>query len=185
MRADYARLPNTIVFYPVGDDTVKTLELYINPESLTKSYTQIVSKIQTRGGFVVQHWGEQLTSIEASGKSGAFFVSQQDESSFRVGIVDSEKPSSISKTLNVVNEAYGLANPAADNAPDRKNAKAWIAFRSFIDLYRQSTLLAMSYDGYLYMGNFTNFSWDEDATNPFFITYSFSFTVLSENKEIA
>lgn len=48
------------------------LVLHVNPSSFEESYTHKIERIQTRGGFVEQHWGSELTEISASATTGAF-----------------------------------------------------------------------------------------------------------------
>jgi hypothetical protein len=48
------------------------LVMHINPNSFEESYTHKTERIQTRGGFVEQHWGSELTEISASASTGAF-----------------------------------------------------------------------------------------------------------------
>lgn len=48
------------------------LVLHVNPRNLQEAYNQKVERIQTRGGFVEQHWGHDLTEITADGSTGAF-----------------------------------------------------------------------------------------------------------------
>jgi hypothetical protein len=48
------------------------LVLHVNPNNFQEGYNQKVEKIQTRGGFVEQHWGHELTQLTASGSTGSF-----------------------------------------------------------------------------------------------------------------
>ena len=48
------------------------LVLHVNPRSLQESFSQKIERIQTRGGFVEQHWGHDLTEMSAEGSTGAF-----------------------------------------------------------------------------------------------------------------
>jgi hypothetical protein len=48
------------------------LVLHVNPSSLDENFQQRVERIQTRGGWVEQHWGSDLTEISASASTGAF-----------------------------------------------------------------------------------------------------------------
>lgn len=48
------------------------LVLHVNPSSFEENYRHKVERIQTRGGFVEQHWGSELTDITASASTGAF-----------------------------------------------------------------------------------------------------------------
>lgn len=48
------------------------LVLHVNPSSLDENKNQKVERIQTRGGWVEQHWGEDLIELSASASTGAF-----------------------------------------------------------------------------------------------------------------
>lgn len=48
------------------------LVLHVNPQNFQESFNQKVERFQTRGGFVEQHWGHDLTEISADGSTGAF-----------------------------------------------------------------------------------------------------------------
>lgn len=48
------------------------LVMHVNPASFSQTHTKRVERIQTRGGFVEQHWGDDLTDIQAEGSTGAF-----------------------------------------------------------------------------------------------------------------
>ncbi len=44
---------------------------YINPQSVTVSEEKLVNKTLTKGGFVIQYWGEDLPRIQVSGTTGS------------------------------------------------------------------------------------------------------------------
>lgn len=48
------------------------LVMHVNPASFSLTHTKRVERIQTRGGFIEQHWGDDLTDIQAEGSTGAF-----------------------------------------------------------------------------------------------------------------
>lgn len=47
------------------------IPLYINPETFSIQEAKIINKSQTKGGFVIQYWGEDLPKIQASGTTGS------------------------------------------------------------------------------------------------------------------
>lgn len=49
--------------------TLPDLIMKINPQNLNQQYTQLINRKRTFGGFIEEHWGEQLDSLSASGKS--------------------------------------------------------------------------------------------------------------------
>src|SRR5271165_2021587 len=48
------------------------LVMHVNPANFNESYTKKIERIQTRGGFVEQHWGDELSAFSADGVTGAF-----------------------------------------------------------------------------------------------------------------
>jgi len=48
------------------------LVMHVNPANINMSHQKKVERIQTRGGFVEQHWGDELDDISADGSTGAF-----------------------------------------------------------------------------------------------------------------
>ena len=48
------------------------LVLWANPSEMSFSYTRKVERIQTRGGFVEQHWGDDTQSISFTAATGGF-----------------------------------------------------------------------------------------------------------------
>lgn len=45
--------------------------VYINPDSINISKNKNISSTQTKGGYVVQYWGEQLTEMTVRGSTGS------------------------------------------------------------------------------------------------------------------
>lgn len=48
------------------------LVLHVNPASFQENFNKKIERIQTRGGFVEQHWGDELGDISCDGSTGAF-----------------------------------------------------------------------------------------------------------------
>lgn len=46
------------------------VQMYINPKTITYSDKKAISSQRTKGGFVLQYWGEELTSLRLSGTTG-------------------------------------------------------------------------------------------------------------------
>lgn len=47
------------------------VEMYINPQSLTIVERKITKETRTKGGYVVQYWGEALPEIDIAGTTGS------------------------------------------------------------------------------------------------------------------
>ena len=52
-------------------DEIK-LVLHVNPTSMKLNYQKLTSRIQTRGGFVEQHWGDAVEDINFEMATGGF-----------------------------------------------------------------------------------------------------------------
>lgn len=49
----------------------EVVPLYINPTNFQTNYTKNISETQTIGGFVIQYWGDRITTISISGTTGS------------------------------------------------------------------------------------------------------------------
>lgn len=47
------------------------VRMYINPNSLTFTHKKLIEKARTKGGFTLQYWGEDLTTINLTGTTGS------------------------------------------------------------------------------------------------------------------
>lgn len=48
-----------------------TVQMYINPENLVIAESKQIQSTRTKGGFVVQYWGENLTKLTLNGTTGS------------------------------------------------------------------------------------------------------------------
>jgi hypothetical protein len=48
------------------------LVLHVNPASFNETFNKKIERIQTTGGWVEQHWGDDLSEVSADGSTGAF-----------------------------------------------------------------------------------------------------------------
>jgi len=60
--------PNTLSDEGVG---WYKAQMYINPQSFNINESKLIKSEQTKGGFVTQYWGEDLTKIDAAGTTGS------------------------------------------------------------------------------------------------------------------
>lgn len=47
------------------------VQMYINPQQMNIQYKKIVKQQRTKGGYVIQYWGEELIIIKISGTTGS------------------------------------------------------------------------------------------------------------------
>lgn len=163
-----------VVFDILGPDLATSIlpeglrmVLHVNPSSMSFSYAKQIERIQTKGGFVEQHWGEAARSITFNLATGGF------------------------KRLY-----SGLSNVTGGGYDTEGTRRETIAYDKFLDLlalfhnngsiYDASGQIALQgiikvlFDGGVYLGWFGSFSVTEAADKPFQFQLSAEFTVAHE-----
>lgn len=140
-------------------------EFYINPERITPTYRKLITETRTRGGWDIQHWGEQLTEIRVEGRTGGLI-----KGNFSEGFTNSV--------------------PGANKNIDITKSDAWIRLNQLKKLYDEDhknngndeflTKLGFNYYDKFYVGYFIEFTGpNADAEKPYIMNYSFTFKVES------
>lgn len=135
--------------------TVPTLQLHVNPTAIEMSYRKNISRTRTRGGFVEEHFGDELDVLSVSGSTGSFW-------GFGTGVTTQERH----RTLAMVNFQEILA--LYRNNACVYDQKGIVISQGFVSI---------TWDTYKFNGQFVNFNWEEEATSPYRYTFNFSFEV--------
>lgn len=162
-----------VVFDILGPDWEKSLlpegvrmVLHVNPQSMNIKYQRNVTRIQTRGGFIEQHWGDGPQSLDFSAVTGGFMRLYSGLS-------------------NITSTKYGGG---------RRETIAYDKFLDMLALFKNNGsiydtrgnivlqgIIKVTFDGGAWLGWFTTFSVTESAEKP----YMFDFTAsLEVHKEI-
>jgi hypothetical protein len=128
---------------------------HVNPSSLAETFSKKVERIQTRGGFVEQHWGDELSEISADQSTGAFI-------NLRTGLSSMLRQRTIA--WDRYRDLYDLY---------RNNG---LVYDPFGNVVLQGWVMLM-YDRGTYIGSFRNFSVEEVDTSPFVFKISWTFKV--------
>src|SRR5579859_8262852 len=48
-----------------------TVKMFVNPESITYNHKKLINKDRTKGGYTLQYWGEELSTLNISGTTGS------------------------------------------------------------------------------------------------------------------
>jgi hypothetical protein len=131
------------------------LILHVNPISFAETFNKKVERFQTLGGFVEQHWGDDLSEISGDQSTGAFI-------NLHTGL------SSVLRQRTIAWDRYqdlydlyrnngGVYNPTGDIP-----LQGWIL---------------LIYDRGTYVGTFRNFSVEETDDSPFAFKISWTFKV--------
>ncbi len=46
------------------------IQMYVNPQNFSSNYKKHITKVRTKGGYTLQYWGEELTTLNISGTTG-------------------------------------------------------------------------------------------------------------------
>ena len=167
------------------------VEMYVNPQSVVYDYSKQITETRTKGGYVLQYWGENITSLSLTGTTGSSGVEginvlhdvyrneqlmfdpyalalqgerdsqQQSDASFDIFGQGLSSNSSIGAISNLLT---GKQNPSA-------------GVRSRPTLASMAFTVELYWSGEVYRGYFKNFKVTESANNLGMFEYSIEFRV--------
>lgn len=138
------------------------LVMHVNPQNYSEQHTKKVERIQTRGGFVEQHWGDDLTEITCDGSTGAFM-------NIYTGLTALLRQQTIQ--WDRYRDLFDLY---------RNNGSLYDPYGNIV---LQGNIMLM-YDRGTYNGYFRTFEVEETDDQPFSFKLSFSFKVQEELMKI-
>lgn len=147
------------------------LVLHTNPHNLKITHKRNVQQIQTKGGYVIQHWGSDPSEVALEGVSGGFQRLYTGVTSITGGPF------------------------AQDLGGTRRDTLAYDRFLDLLALFHHNGALfgpdglivlqgsvRMTFNGQEFDGFFSNFSFTEDTSNPFMFKFSAGFIVEHERQ---
>lgn len=180
------------------------VRMYVNPQSIQYAFKKAINKERTKGGFALQYWGEELTTLNISGTTGSSGV---EGINALYEIYRAEQYAFDSSGLII--SANNSANPAASLATDGLNAlgglvggeaggalfggpgaggglvgnllglnspSSQFAGAQYTSLAQLAFTVEMYYGGWVFRGFFESFNMTESANN-FLWDYNINFTV--------
>jgi len=134
------------------------LVMHVNPESYSENHQKKVERFQTRGGFVEQHWGDDLMDIAADGSTGAFM--------------------NLYEGLSSVLRQKTIAWDRYRDLHDLYRCNGSV-FDPYGNIVLQGHVMLM-FDRGTYLGHFTSFEVTETDDQPFAFKVSWQFKVEEE-----
>jgi hypothetical protein len=131
------------------------LIMHVNPSSFAESFNKKVERIQTLGGFVEQHWGDDLSEISGDQSTGAFI-------NLYTGL------SSVLRQRTIAWDRYQDLYDLF-----RNNGSVYDPYGNIV---LQGWILLI-YDRGTFVGTFRSFSMEETDDSPFAFKLSWSFKV--------
>lgn len=166
------------------------VQMYINPQNVTYTQKKSISSQRTKGGFLLQYWGEELTTLRLAGTTGTsgieginvlndvyrseqlaydpyalFLAAQQDQSSLTGlgSVIGGALGGDLGSVIGGV--AGGLLGSGASTDTRPTPSLAQLAFT--VELY---------WSGEVYRGFFQSFTVTESVDNLGMFTYDIEFT---------
>jgi len=138
---------------------IPPLFLIVDPGSMSLDYRKMTNTSLMRGGWLEEHWGEELDVLSAEGGTGGWFG---PDDSIQIG-------------------------PARRDTASYRNFKSLLALYKFNAGIRARVIsrgrilqfgkIELFFDNGVYEGYFENFNYNEAADRPLTLEYSFSFKV--------
>jgi len=140
------------------------LVLHVNPQSMQLNYEKVIERTQTKGGYVEQHWGDGVQTIDFNMATGGFLRLYSGLSNITGG------PG-----------AYGAGGTRRETIAYDKYLDMLSMFHNNGSIYDTAGrivfqgIIKVTFDGGIYLGWFKTFSVSEDATQPhqFILTATF------------
>jgi hypothetical protein len=168
------------------------VDMYINPQSLKIDEKKMISKQRTKGGYVIQYWGEELATILISGHTGSSGI-EGINILRKVYRAEQESFKSVSQVLvdrlNVFSGANTLQDVVGQSVANSVGRVASGALKTIVGgspnppllptLASLATAVEMFYQGWVFRGYFENFSVSESVGEGVgLFSYSMNFVVL-------
>lgn len=141
--------------------------LHVNPSSMTVNYGKIITRIQTKGGFVEQHWGDGPQSIDFNQSTGGFVRLYSGMSNITGGGIDTRG----TRRETIAYDKYLDLLALFHNNGSVFDHSGQIAFQG---------MLKITFDGGVYFGWFKSFNVNDAAVKPFQFELTSQFTISHE-----
>lgn len=139
--------------------------LHVNPTTMSVKYDRHVERIQTRGGYVEQHWGDKTQTIDFSMSTGGFmrlYTGLTSATGTKYGGT---------RRQAIAYDKYLDMLALFHNNGSVFDANGKIVFQGIIKI---------TFDGGVFYGWFTTFSVTESADKPYTFELSATFEVQKE-----
>lgn len=168
------------------------VEMYINPQGIKYSNKKHISSQRTKGGYVLQYWGEELGTISINGTTGSSGIEGINvlEDIYRAEQLAYD-PWALSLSAELDNKSNKLfdgdglfsavANDAAssffDLVKDSIETGSTNPNRPMPTLASHAFSIEMYWSGWVFRGYFTDFNVDESAEKLGLFDYNMTFMV--------
>lgn len=180
-----------VVFDILGPDRQTSLlpdylkmVLHVNPSTLSFSYSKVVERTQTQGGFVEFHWGTAPGEISINAATGGFIR-------LHSGLSNITGPTPSNNAIRPTTmQARDLGGTRRDSIAYDKYLDLLALFKNNGSIYDSNGNIAfqgqivMAFDGSVWYGWFTSFSVEETAEKPYQFDLTANFIIDREKHSL-
>jgi len=172
---------------------VGMITMYVNPQSIAYNNSKLITKERTKGGFIVQYWGEELTTLNISGHTGGsgveglnvlYEIYRAEQILFDPIALTMASDNSVSGLNSLVDSTLGniggiggtLAN-ATNGILGLNPLSQSILPTNIPSLASMALGIELYYTGWVFRGYFNSFTFTESAERLGLFEYQIQFTV--------
>jgi hypothetical protein len=172
---------------------VGLVNMYVNPQNIAYNNKKLIMPQRTKGGYVVQYWGEELSTITLRGHTGSsgveglnvlYEVYRAEQYLYDPLALSMAANNSISGLNDLVDSALGnlggfgsAVNSATNGALQLDPSSQSILPRNIPSLASIALGIQFFYSGWIHTGFFTYFNFTENAERIGLFDYDIGFTV--------
>lgn len=180
------------------------IEMYLNPQSIDIRSQKIITEMRTKGGYMIQHWGEELDEITFQGHTGANGIeginvlkdvykaeNKRNESIYKVvqdvfKSKDRQEFMSVDEITHALGHTLGTENQTVTGlfagqdliGSGKVNMKAFLKGREHVkSLAQRAAGVTCHYQGVSYKGFFKSFTVNETTQRQGIFSYTMVFRV--------
>jgi hypothetical protein len=172
---------------------VGIVNMYINPQSVRYNHAKLIQKERTKGGYSLQYWGEELTTLAITGNTGSSGVEglnvleeiyRSEQLTFDPLALSLAANQSVSGLNDIVNNAAqnlgglgGSILSSTSGVLGLDPSTANIVPRNIPTLASLAYGIELYYMGWVFRGYFNSFSATESTDMLGMFSYDIQFTV--------
>ena len=172
---------------------VGIINMYVNPQSIKYNFKKLITPHRTKGGYVVQYWGEEFATLAISGNTGSSGVEglnvleeiyRSEQLLFDPIALTMASDNSISGVNDLVDGALGNLGGLGQTLASATNgilglnplSQSILPF-NVPSLASMALGIEMYYSGWVFRGYFNDFNFTESTANLGMFEYNINFTV--------
>lgn len=172
---------------------VGVINMYINPQSIAYNYKKLINSERTKGGYVVQYWGEEFATLNIRGNTGSsginglnvlYEIYRAEQYMFDSIALTMAADNSVAGLSDLIDSALGNIGGLSGSVASATGGLLGISPSGQSILPRSTPSLAamalgveMYWSGWVHRGYFTSFSFTESAERIGLFEYDIGFTV--------